>query len=177
MACVVECYNPALAPSSGSSTATNLVLLPESLRTKLTAASEPGSAVLVSPRALRELSKDLCSSEHSLHSGSSSTADVGTSPPPREAASATATDGGGGGGIATRAEPSSPRPPPLQNAIEQLGRPSASLAERIHDSMRQREAALPTVQLASPQLHKRCVCVHFVCMHGSCMHAVAAYVR
>ena len=140
MACVVECYNPALAPSS----AANLIAIPESLRTKFGIAAP--ETVLVSPRALHSLSHDLCSSEHSLHSSSGSTVEAaeydGASP--RNTAAA---------GVSTRAEPSSPPP---RNA-EQLGRPSAVLAERIHDSMRQREAALPPVQLASPQLHKRCV--------------------
>ena len=150
MACVVECYNPALAPTS-SAAANTLALLPESLRATLTAQE----SIMVSPRSLHSLSQDLCSSEVSLHSSSDSTVDVGTSySPPRNYAPAATVVTGGGGGIATRAEPSSSSP--LSQA-EQLGRPSVSLAERIHDSMCQREAALPPVQLASPQLHKRCV--------------------
>ena len=147
MACVVECYNPALAPTS-SAAANTLDLLPESLRATLTAQE----SIMVSPRSLYSLSQDLCSSEVSLHSSSDSTVDVGTSySPPRDSARAATVVTGG---IATRAEPSSSSP--LSQA-EQLGRPSVSLAERIHDSMCQREAALPPVQLASPQLHKRCV--------------------
>lgn len=144
MACVVECYNPTLAPSS----AANLLMIPESLRAKLSVAGP--ETVLVSPRAFHSaLSQDLCSSEHSLHSSSGSTtaetADARRSPSPPPSGTA--------GAVATRAEPSSPPP---SNA-EQLGRPSAALAECIHSTMRQREAALPPVQLASPQLHKRYV--------------------
>ena len=150
MACVVECYNPALAPSS----AANRIAIPEFESLRGVAVPE---MVFVSPRALHSLSQDLCSSEHSLHSSSSSTVDVATSPAPPAPPLAS---------IATRAEPSSPRRPTEQPS--QLGRPSVVLATHIHNSMRQREAALPPLQLASPQLHKRCVCscMRLVILHG-----------
>lgn len=135
MACIVESYNPALAPSGAS------ITIPESLRAKFgVAASE---TLFMSPRAIHSLSQDLCSSEHSLRSSSgSAVAAVGTSPAPPVVSTA------------TRAEPSSPSSNAEQ--LNQLGRPSAVLATHIHRSMRQREAALPSLQLASPQLHKRC---------------------
>ena len=134
MACIVESYNPALAPSSAS------IAIPESLRAKLGA-----ETLFVSPRALHSLalSQDLCSPEHSLHSSSSSTVEAVETSPGRLV------------GIATRAEPS-PHPCTAER-LSQLGRPSAALAAHIHLSMRQREEALPSLQLASPQLHKRCV--------------------
>ena len=137
MACIVESYNPALAPSSAS------IAIPESLRAKLGVAAP--ETLFVSPRALHSLalSQDLCSSEHSLHSSSSSTVEAVGSSPRRVV------------GIATRAEPSSH--PPTAEQLSQLGRPSAALAAHIHRSMRQREESLPSLQLASPQLHKRCV--------------------
>ena len=151
MACVVECYNPALAPSSVA----DLLMIPESLRAKLSvAAAGPTTTVSVSPGAFHSaLSQDLCSSEHSLHSSSGSTTTVGAAADVRGTWSSPPS-GAALGAVATRAEPSSPPP---SNA-EQLGRPSAALAECIHNTMRQREAALPPVQLASPQLHKRYVC-------------------
>ena len=137
MACIVESYHPSLAPSSAS------ITIPESLRAKLGVAAP--ETLFVSPRALHSLamSQDLCSSEHSLYSSPSSAVEaVGSSP--RRAV-----------GIATRAEPSSH--PCTAEQLSQLGRPSAALAAHIHRSMRQREEALPSLQLASPQLHKRCV--------------------
>ena len=133
MACIVECYNPALASCSAS------IAVPESLRAKL-GVSAP-ETLFVSPRAFHSLSQDLCSSEHSLHSSASSTVESVATSPQRLAS------------IATRAEPSSLSQTSEQ--LSQLGRPSADLAAHIHRSMRQRESALPSLQLVSPQLHKR----------------------
>ena len=143
MACIVENYNPALAPSASSA-----LTLPGSLHAKLSVAV-PETLFNVSPRPRHPLSQELCSSEYSLQSSQTSSSDctaAETSParvPPRAVS------------IATRAEPSS-----LSGAadrLSQLGRPSAALAAHIHRSMRKREAVLPPLQLASPQLHKRCV--------------------
>lgn len=145
MACVVEYYNPATAPSAGVTAAD--ILIPESLQAELVVA---GSDTLLVPSPGAFAQQDLCSSEHSLHSSSESGVetqdDAATtrSPPLRAVTTATA-------GLATRDEPSSPSP----IVARQLGRPTAELAERIHDTMRQREAALPPLQLTSPQLHKR----------------------
>ena len=145
MACIVENYNLALAPSASSA-----LTLPGSLRAKLSVAV-PETLFNVSPRPLHSLSQELCSSEYSLQSTSSQTsssdctaAEMSPARVPPRAVS-----------IATRAEPSSLSG--TADRLSQLGRPSAALAAHIHRSMRKREAVLPPLQLASPQLHKRCV--------------------
>ena len=135
MACMVESYNPRLAPPE---TIANSLTLPEDLG----GVGAP-DALLASLHRLQSPPQEPCPSPP-LPSEASSLLTAAASP-------------------VTRAEASSCGP---TADVTQLGRPTPELAARIHCSMLEREAALPPLQLASPQLQNRLASTGRLCTHA-----------